>query len=273
LTPNKATSNALAGDGFVLNQPLAFSTPEPLRRLLQVEPVVARVIAPLDDPTQRDWSTGSSSARYQLDVGSQQGLFQGMVLQAVSDEAFSMKVESVEENSAVGVLTLTRFLPTDPIAEPAPGQQFTACPERAETPACRRVPPMPQRAKITRVAPISVEADERFRWYEVHINRGSRQGLVLDDEMLSEHSWVEGQARLRSVESDSAVLLWRVSAGPSGTRRGPPKLPQAGEYAINKSWQLTAGKRDAESALAAGKAAAAAAVDSLRGARVKPEAE
>ena len=253
--PEAALASQPDGEAFdgsvVIARPLQAGLPAELAGLLIPGVVQARVVEVLTRAEDVAWKLHRGQVRVRIDHGTDAGLFVGQLLNGMPpDERIAAELVEVAEASAVATIEVERFAPGDAPQMPTRGIVLA---NRVEHPlGCPLPVGVPVAATVTK-APASdqLEWDEEgFAFFELAIDRGSRDGLALGDafEFDPQDGWCSCEGQVRALAAKSATVLFRVQR--YAAEHDVP-LPAAGDTLVTPAWRSAFGQFDAPQALPA----------------------
>jgi len=228
-------------------RPLNFKTPLPanlpaaITGLLLNVPRLVSVTEWLDDPAEPDWKAHMAELRVHVDLGSQAGARVGMGIHGIApDERWHATLVEVNEGSAIASLKLNRFSPWESVELPTRGLRFSTRSPNANSDSCGFDSSAAVKARVTEVIdPERIEWDaDGFGFVRLRIDQGRSQGLIPGDRLSPEdYSLARGEGRVESVDSQQAVVLWRMQRF-SATMSVEP--PVAGVSLVTPAWRREA---------------------------------
>jgi hypothetical protein len=227
------------GFSFRIEDPLHAGLPIELARLLRPNPIEARAVEVLETLETLEWRRQQSSVRLRLDRGERDGLYPQMPVRGLPpNDEYRGEIIEVHPDHALARFELTRFSPREQPAMPGPGMRFTT---RALSPgACALDFSAAVRGEVTALLlPTQGPSwdGEGYAWFELMLDQGAAQGLVVGDALHGEDYGIDGEGRVLSVESGSSKVLWRVIRYDESH---VPAWPRAGAALVTPAWRRAA---------------------------------
>ncbi len=218
--------------------PLPSNLPSAITSLLLDAPRLVTVLEWPDDLAELDWKAHEAKIRLAVDFGSKAGARSGMTIYGIApDERWSATLSDVDQDSAIATVNIERFSPWDEVEIPTRGIRFSTRSPRVQSETCGFDNSIAVQASVIEVVDADrIEWDaDGFAFLRLRIDQGRAQGLLKDDEFqLQDYSLGPGEGRVETVESQQAVVLWRMQRyHPSMTI----EAPSVGVSLVTPAWR------------------------------------